>query len=31
MVTATDIAGLREDEIIINSWLADDLGWCKGG
>ena len=25
MVTATDIAGLREDEIIINSWLADDL------
>ena len=26
MVTATEIAGLREDEIIINSWLADDLG-----
>ena len=26
MVTATDIAGLRDDEIIINSWLADDLG-----
>jgi putative ABC transport system permease protein len=25
MVTATEIAGLREDEIIINSWLADDL------
>ena len=26
MVTATEIAGLREHEIIINSWLADDLG-----
>ena len=26
MVTATEIAGLRDDEIIINSWLADDLG-----
>jgi putative ABC transport system permease protein len=26
MVTATEIAGLREDEVIINSWLADDLG-----
>jgi putative ABC transport system permease protein len=26
MVTATEIASLREDEIIINSWLADDLG-----
>ena len=26
MVTATEIAGLRDDEVIINSWLADDLG-----
>ena len=26
IVTATEIAGLRDDEIIINSWLADDLG-----
>jgi hypothetical protein len=26
MVTATEIAGLRDDEIIINSWLADNLG-----
>jgi putative ABC transport system permease protein len=26
MVTATEIAGLRDDEIIVNSWLADDLG-----
>jgi ABC-type lipoprotein release transport system permease subunit len=26
MVTATEIAGLRDDEIVVNSWLADDLG-----
>ncbi len=26
MAAATEIAGLRENEIIINSWLADDLG-----
>ena len=26
IVTATEIAGLRDDEVIINSWLADDLG-----
>jgi putative ABC transport system permease protein len=26
MVTATEIPGLRDGEIIINSWLADDLG-----
>ena len=26
IVTATEIAGLGEHEIIINSWLADDLG-----
>ncbi len=26
MVTATEIVGLGDDEIIINSWLADDLG-----
>jgi putative ABC transport system permease protein len=30
MVTATEIPGLREDEIVINSWLADDLG-AKAG
>jgi putative ABC transport system permease protein len=26
MVTATEIAGLHDNEIIISSWLADDLG-----
>jgi putative ABC transport system permease protein len=26
MATATEFAGLREDEVIVNSWLANDLG-----
>jgi putative ABC transport system permease protein len=30
MVTATEIPGLRENEIVINSWLADDLGAKTG-